>query len=657
MARFCLFAGTAEGRALAALLSEGGAEAVACVATEYGEALLPPAPGLRVRTGRMDQSQMAALLSEESFDLVLDATHPYAAEATEHIRAACAETGREYLRLLRDASGAGDGAVYVPDAAAAAAYLEGQSGNVLLTTGSKELGVYAAITDFASRVWARVLPLEDSISACRKAGLPPAHIIAMQGPFSEEMNTALLRACGARYLVTKDGGVAGGFAEKAAAAAKEGAHLVIVGRPPQREGKTLAETAALLRDRFGLTRRQRVTVAGIGPGSPAAMTGDARDAIAEAECLIGAKRMLHGLARPGQLCREAVAPEKIAAEIAAHPELGYFTVLMSGDTGFFSGAKKLLPLLADREAQVLPGLSSLSCLCARLGTSYEDVVPVSLHGRERDIAADVRRHRRVFALTGGENGAGALCRRLADAGLGCVRVFVGEQLSYPGERVTAGTAAELAEMRFDSLSAVLIENPSPDAPVTPGLPDDTFQRIEGVPMTKSEVRALCLSKLRLTAGAVCWDVGAGTGSVSVEMALLARQGRVWAVERSEKALEALTENARLAPGNLEIIPGAAPAACEALPAPTHVFIGGSGGQAREIIALAIQKNPAVRIVATAVTLESVAELTACMSAFPFSETEAVSLTVARDRKAGPYHLMLGQNPIHLFTMQAGAARI
>ena len=151
-----------------------------------------------------------------------------------------------------------------------------------------------------------------------------------------------------------------------------------------------------------------------------------------------------------------------------------FYVLMSGDTGFFSGTKKLLPLLPNCHVRVLPGLSSMSYLCARLGKRYEEAVPVSLHGREHDIAADVRAQETVFALVGGEGGMAKLCARLVDAGLGAVRVSVGERLSYPDEKITCGTAAELASREFDKLSVALIENPAPDAVVTHGLPDEVF---------------------------------------------------------------------------------------------------------------------------------------------------------------------------------------
>jgi len=194
--------------------------------------------------------------------------------------------------------------------------------------------------------------------------------------------------------------------------------------------------------------------------------------------------------------------------------------------------------------------------------------------------------------------------------------------------------------------------------VTPGLPDDAFLRsAEGmpvVPMTKSEVRAVCLSKLRLTERSVCWDIGAGTGSVSVEMALQAKRGQVCAVERREDAAALLGQNReRFSLENLQVVCGSAPEACAGLPAPTHAFIGGSAGNMREIVALLLARNPRVRIVATAVSLESVAELTECLTAFPFTETEVVSLQAARDRRAGGYHLMSGQNPIYIFTMQGG----
>lgn len=657
MCKLCVFAGTTEGRELVEFLCQQNLEVTACVATEYGETLLTPQEKLTISAKRLTYEEMAALFSREKFELVIDATHPYASVVTENIAAACEAAGVRYQRLLRTGCSAGEDAVFVPDILAAVAYLNGTEGNVLLTTGSKELAKYTGLREFAQRVYARVLPMEESLKLCQNAGLKPAHILAMQGPFSVDMNIAMLKSIGAKYLVTKDSGTTGGFDEKVTAAREAGAVLVVIGRPPQRQGLSLAETIDALCQEFHLTRTAKVTVVGIGPGNRDAMTAEVRRVIEEADCVIGAKRMLEAVVRPGQVVFDAVAPGKIAEHIQSHREFGRVTVVMSGDVGFFSGTKKLLPMLCDCEVTVLPGLSSMVYLCARLGTAYEDVRPISLHGRTHDIIPDVRKYRRIFALVGGENGMGLLCRQLTEAGLGDVMVSVGEELSYPQERITVGTASELAQRMFHSLSVALIENPAADTVVTHGLPDEAFQRMESIPMTKSEVRSVCLSKLALTEHAVCWDVGAGSGSVAIEMALKAVSGEVYAIERKDAAVTLLRENAhRFGLENLTIIPGLAPEACMDLPAPTHVFIGGSAGNMRQILDTILEKNPKARIVATAVTLESIAELTQCMKDIPFVSTEVVSMSVARDRKAGPYHLMMGQNPIFIFTMQGGSGK-
>lgn len=662
MYNICVFAGTTEGRQLVEFLCRQQTKVTACVATEYGETLIQPAENLTISAKRLPVEDIRAMLREQRFDLVVDATHPYAASITESIHTACKAEGTEYLRLLRSGSDAPDTAVFVEDIAQAVDYLNTTEGPILLTTGSKELMKYTALRNFQDRVYARVLPMDASLECCRQAGLQPAHIIAMQGPFSQELNTAMLKAVSARFLVTKDGGTPGGFDQKAAAAAEAGAKLVVIGRPPQREGLTYAETLERLRQDFGFTWQPEIAVVGIGPGSRGAMTEEVRQAIEQADCLIGASRMLEAYSVPGQLLCSAIAPGDIAEAIYSHGQCRRFTVVMSGDVGFFSGTKKLLPLLENCTVRVLPGLSSMVTLCARLGTSYEDVVPVSMHGRDRDIVPDVERNRRIFVLVGGENGMGKLCRHLTDCGLGSVQVSVGERLSYPDETITVGTAKSLGEHCFRPLSVALIENPDADPVVTHGLPDEVFQRSENkeklVPMTKSEVRSVCLSKLRLTEHAVCWDVGAGTGSVSIEMALQARKGRVFAIEKKDTALDLLQENKnKLSVSNMEIVSGLAPEACADLPAPTHVFIGGSSGNLREILELVLAKNPAARIVVTAIALETVGEITACMKDFGFEDAEVVSLTVARDRKAGPYHLMTGQNPIFIATLQHREERV
>lgn len=658
MSKICIFGGTTEGRKLAEFLSGQPCDVMVCVATDYGQTLLPEAEHVSVSARRLPVGEIVSLLTEHRFDLVIDATHPYAQSITKSIARACREAETLRWRLLRGASGVSPEHTYVETVSDAAAFLAGTEGNILLTTGSKELAKFSQLPGFSERVWARVLPLQSSLDACAQAGLPASHIFAMQGPFSEAMNAAMLRTIGAQYLVTKDGGAPGGFEEKEAAAKSAGARLVMIGRPPEEEGLSLSKTISALCARFGFAPKPEVFIAGIGPGSEALQTQEVRAAIERADCLIGARRMLDAVARPQQLTIDAIAPEAIASHIAQHPECGVFCVVMSGDTGFYSGTKKLLPLLKACRVQVLPGLSSMSYLCARLGVSYEDAVPVSLHGRDLDIAREVRRRRKVFTLVGGDGGMQALCERLTQAGLGHVRIAVGERLSYPDEAITRGTAQELRSHTFDKLSAALIENDTPGEIVTPGLPDEAFLRnLEPgklVPMTKSEVRSICLSKLRLTPNAVCWDVGAGTGSVSIEMARLCADGTVYAIEKSERALALLEQNKEaFSASNMQIIPGSAPEVCRDLPAPTHAFLGGTSGSVRDILALLLEKNPHVCIVATAVTLESVSALSACME--DFEAAECVSVQVSKAAALGQYHLMQAQNPVYIFTLQNGGA--
>ena len=257
MCNICVFAGTTEGRELAEFLAGQPVQATVCVATEYGETLLPEAKNVTVLAGRIPVEDIIRMLQETRFDLVIDATHPYAASITESISTACRETETEYLRLLRQSSQQTEDVVCVENAAAAAAFLARTQGHILLTTGSKELAAYSAIPDFAQRVYARVLPMDASLAACREVGLKAAHIIAMQGPFSEEMDLATLRCADAAWMVTKDGGEAGGFPAKVSAARKAGAGLVVIGRPPQRGGIPFAAVLDVLCKRFGCTVRRR----------------------------------------------------------------------------------------------------------------------------------------------------------------------------------------------------------------------------------------------------------------------------------------------------------------------------------------------------------------------------------------------------------------
>lgn len=657
MFEICVFAGTTEGRRLVELMRGQAARVLACVATEYGEALIPRGENVEVAAGRLDEAGMEVLFGEHRFALVIDATHPFAAEASGNIAAACAATGTEYLRLNRAETDPDGDAVYVDSIQAAADFLAAHPGNALITTGGKALAPYRAVPDYRERLWVRVLPMEASLTACAEAGFKPAHIIAMQGPFSSELNAAMLRAIRADWLVTKDSGDSGGLREKLEAARAAGARCVVVGRPEQAPGLDFSRTVALLTERFGLEDVRHIDVIGIGMGGADALTWEASRAVEASDCVIGASRMLEAVRAYGKPAYAEIAPERIVAAIAAHPEHRRVAVLMSGDPGFFSGAKRLLPLLAGHRVRVLPGISSLQALCARLGASWEDVEAISLHGRGGSLVPALRRRGRVFALLGDADGLKNVCADLLAAGMGNTKISLGQRLSYPDEAILTGTAEALRDTACDPLSALLIEWKGAPAPLPVGMPDGAFLRETGekgktVPMTKGEVRAVSISKLRLTESAVVWDVGAGTGSVSVEAALLCPRGQVWAVERREDAAALIERNAaKFGVKNLRVVRGEAPAALEGLPAPSHVFIGGSGGAMGKIVEAALERNPEARVVINAVTPESVGEIAAVIRDFGFGEHELIQLTVARARPVGKAHLMEGLNPVWIAAMQ------
>ncbi len=396
----------------------------------------------------------------------------------------------------------------------------------------------------------------------------------------------------------------------------------------------------------------KVYLIGVGMGNPDTMTAEALEAVRACPVLVGAPRLLERWAQDHD-CVPLIAGADIAEYIGKQQE-GPIGVLLSGDTGFYSGAKRLWTLLEDHEVVTLPGISSLSYFCAKLHTDWQDVKIVSAHGRSHNVVGEIQRNGRTFALTGGSTKAQDICRELTGRGLGDVTVSVGERLSYPDERVVTGTAAELAEETFADLSVLLAVNPRP---VTrpwngSGLPDDAFLR-GNVPMTKEEVRALALSKLRLAERHVVWDVGAGTGSVSVECALSCPAGRVFAVEKKEEALSLLEENReRFHAANLSIVGGTAPEALKDLPAPDRVFIGGTSGELGEILDVIFDKNPAARVVCTAVTLETVAEAARLFAHLEGADMVQVSAT--RTRSAGRYHLMDAQNPVWIFSGEGRA---
>lgn len=408
-----------------------------------------------------------------------------------------------------------------------------------------------------------------------------------------------------------------------------------------------------------------VTLAACGGGTGRSLTAECRDAILAADRVLGSKRLLEDLPAcfpeglPGDraLCRQAVMPGRMAEAVQTlsdDPAVSEVVVLFSGDTGFYSGARALAPALLARgfSVRVLPGVSSIQLLAARLGEPWQDWRLVSAHGVSCNPVTEVMQGRKTCFLTGGNGSAGGpaeLCAALTAAGLGGLPAVAAENLDGPDERIRRGTAAEFSTASFSALSLLLTDAAPVEARRTPGLPDSAFRRLDGVPMTKQVIRAAALGKLGVLDTDVVWDIGAGTGSVSVELAHAAARGQVFAVERREDACALIWQNREdHCAWNLSVQRGEAPGALAFLPAPDAAFLGGSGGSLEETIRAVFDANPACRVCIPAITLETLHTAVRVLDEFG-QNPQVTQISVSRSKAAGASHLMLAENAVFLVT--------
>ncbi len=387
----------------------------------------------------------------------------------------------------------------------------------------------------------------------------------------------------------------------------------------------------------------KIYVIGIGMGNKDTMTLQARSAIAKAEVVVGAERMV----KHYKNYYAAYKPEDIKDYIDS---CGYETVavLFSGDIGFYSGAKKLLKVLEGYDTQLISGVSSYTYFCNRLGLSTEDVKPFSIHGRQLNYIYYINTNKYCFFLMGGYKDLEEMCGKLLYYGMNNVVLHIGEKLSYADEKITHIKPDELEPT--DNLIVVITENKDFKSKYT-GLIEDTEFIRGNVPMTKSVVRTVSVGKLELTEDASIYDIGAGTGSVSVEMALFKPDSRIYAVEKNKEALELIKQNRKkFAVDNVKIIEGNAPDVLALLPPPKHVFVGGSNGNMKEILDTVWSKNNEACVVVNAVSLNTVSQLTeyaqknsVCM--------ETVQIAVSNGDKVGSHILMKSENPVYVFKMR------
>ncbi len=516
MSDVIIFGGTTEGRLLAEACAERKIQAVVCVVSDYGKWVLPESPWLNIHRQAMTEAEMVSMIQNEHPRMVMDATHPYAAVVTEHVSEACRTTGVQYIRIARAKSpelalnqynkcSYGEencntencnkencntensnteahntysrhvrkepilnrqDVIWKETVEAAVEYLQTVEGSVFVTTGSKELETYTHLPDYSARLYVRVLPGSENLAVCESLGICGNHVIAMQGPFSREMNVAMLHQTGASYLVTKEAGAAGGFQEKIEAALECGVTPIVIGRPKKPEGITLEEGITFLNQEFGINDLPvQLNLVGIGMGGSGQMTQEAVAVLRQSEIILGAERMIQSVETiaPGIPKEPIYLSRDVLQWLESHREYRKISVVYSGDTGFYSGAKTLLKDLKQSDQHhhiqttVYPGISTAAYLCAKLQTSWDDVYLASAHGRVQDELELLRHHDRVLLLLGGEDAVKNLCRKLAGNGYAKVTVSVGERLSYPDERIVTGNAEDVQDYSFGSLTAVLLE--------------------------------------------------------------------------------------------------------------------------------------------------------------------------------------------------------
>ncbi|MGN1137472.1 MAG: precorrin-6y C5,15-methyltransferase (decarboxylating) subunit CbiE [Oscillospiraceae bacterium] len=395
-----------------------------------------------------------------------------------------------------------------------------------------------------------------------------------------------------------------------------------------------------------MVEKMKVYIVGTGMEGRKTLTAEAKTIIENAEVLIGARRMVEPFMGMDKQFFISWKSEEIADYLCGK-SFTSAVILVSGDCGFYSGAEKLVQLISNIDTEIICGISSPVYFCSKIKKPCQDMKFISLHGTDGNIVRNVRRNELCFFLLGGNITPAHICRKLCEYGMSGVKIYIGENLGYENERILQGTAVELTELEFGTLTVAVAENSEYEHGTVLGIPDENF--IRGiVPMTKSEVRSTVISKLNISRNDICWDIGCGTGSVSVEMALQCFDGKVYSVDKNEEAVGLTRENAlKFGCDNIEIISGSAPNVLSALPSPDRVFVGGSQGRINEIFEIVFGKNLYAQIVVTAVSLETLNSAVAAFEKHGISCPDIVQLAVTRTKKVGAHTMLSAENPVFI----------
>lgn len=627
MNNILIFGGTTEGRELAKFCSNEKIPVTVSTATEYGAELLSGLEYINSISGRLDENQITDYILKNNINLVIDATHPYAVEATENIKKACQKSDIKYLRLIRESEEISG--LSMNSISEVVEYLNQSDKNALITTGIKNLSEYTKVMHYRERLAVRVINAEDALN------LGFEKVISGDGHFSVEDNINHIRKYNSEILVTKESGKSGGYPEKAKACRICKTDMVTVKRPAE-TGYSLDEIKSIL--------LKKIYIVGIGMEGVKTLTKQALECIEKSDILIGAERMLKPFENLKKTCFQTYITEEIYNYIIKS-DCKKISVLMSGDCGFYSGAEKILKKLEDFDTEVISGISSPIYFCNKIKKPWQNIKFISLHGKKQNILRNIASNQYCFFLLGTVS-VGSFCRYLFDCSLSEVKIYVGENLGYDDEKIHVGKIDDFARCGFSKLSVILTENPDYEKSKRSGIPDNEFIRGK-IPMTKSEIRSLIISKLEINNDSICWDIGCGTGSVSVEMALQCTDGKVYSVDKNSDAVNLTALNSeKFLCDNIDIRHCDIMEIIEILEAPDKVFIGGSSGKIPEILEIIYKKNPLADVVVTAVSVETLNQSIEMFEKFGIT-AETVQISAVRTHKIGSHTMFNAENPVFI----------
>jgi precorrin-6Y C5,15-methyltransferase (decarboxylating) len=410
----------------------------------------------------------------------------------------------------------------------------------------------------------------------------------------------------------------------------------------------------------GTVPKNKVHIIGVAPGGASSLTSQARRLVNRAEIVFGGKRLL------------ALFPSLTGEKITIRNNLDEVTelikgnigqkrmvVLASGDPNFYGIASYITGKLGKDIVEIIPNMSAMQVAFARIKESWEDAALVSVHSRLiEDIVETVRSNHKVGIFTDDEHTPGEIARVLLEHGVDGYQAYVCQNLGRKDEKVVETDLHNLGEMRFSPLNTLILLRVQPDKPAGApcprwlGIPDEEFYQRrpkEGL-ITKQEVRAVSLAKMRLTDESILWDIGAGSGAVSIEASFLVRKGRIYAIEKNDADVTIIKKNVqKFHASNVEVVQTFAPDGLDELPEPTAVFIGGSGGRMKEILDFVSHRlKPGGRIVINIVALENLYAAVSALRARGFLP-DVTLVNVARSREISNFTRLEALNPVFVVT--------